>query len=80
MPPWCGLACGYRAPHKPHFAFLVYPRIVFTDLNRLRLLGTFDTADEVIFATASTLTHQVFIGLPSMNRAYFRLRQQYYFW
>jgi hypothetical protein len=39
-----------------------------------------DTDGEVIFATASTLTPQVFIGLPSVNRAYFRLRHQYHFW
>jgi hypothetical protein len=36
-----------------------------------------DTAGEVIFAPASTLTHQVFNGPPNMNRAYFRLRHQY---
>jgi hypothetical protein len=36
-----------------------------------------DTDGEVIFATASTLTHQVFNSLPNINRAYFRLRQQY---
>jgi hypothetical protein len=33
-----------------------------------------------MFATASTLTHQVFNGLPNVNRAYFRLRQQYQNW
>jgi hypothetical protein len=38
---------------------------------------TFDTDGEVFFATASTLTHQVFIGLPNMNRGYFGLRHQY---
>jgi hypothetical protein len=36
-----------------------------------------DTTGEVIFTTASTLTHQVFNGLPNMNRAHFRLCQQY---
>jgi hypothetical protein len=41
------------------------------------LWGAFDTAGEVIFVTASTPTHQVFNGLPHMNRAYCRLRQQY---
>jgi hypothetical protein len=30
----------------------------------------FDTNGEVIFAAASTLTHQVFNGMPNMNRAY----------
>jgi len=35
-----------------------------------------DTNGEVIFAAASTLTHQVFNGSPNMNRAYFRLRHQ----
>jgi hypothetical protein len=49
-------------------------------MSSLRLLATFDTAGEVIFATVSTLTHQVFIGLPNMNHAYFRLRQQYHIW
>jgi hypothetical protein len=38
------------------------------------------TDGEVIFATASTLTHQVFDGLPNMNRVCFRLRQQYQIW
>jgi hypothetical protein len=36
-----------------------------------------NTAGEVIFASASTQTHQVSNGLPTMNRAHFRLRQQY---
>jgi hypothetical protein len=35
-----------------------------------------DTDGEVMFTMTSTLTYQVFIGLPNMNRAYFRLRQQ----
>jgi hypothetical protein len=39
---------------------VLYPRTVYTDLNRLRLLATFDTDGEVIFAMASTLTHQDF--------------------
>jgi hypothetical protein len=44
------------------------------------LFVIFDTAGEVFFAPASTLTHQVFIGLPNMNRGYFGLRHQYQFW
>jgi hypothetical protein len=39
-----------------------------------------DPAGEVIVATANTLTHSVFTGLPNMNRAYCRLRQQDRFW
>jgi hypothetical protein len=38
------------------------------------------TAGEVIFAAASTPTHQVFNGVANMDRVYFRLRQQYQFW
>jgi hypothetical protein len=36
-----------------------------------------DTDGEVIFAMASTLTHKIFNGPLNMNRASFRLRQQY---
>jgi hypothetical protein len=46
-------------------------------LNAIRPKPNKDTAGEVIFETASTLTHQVFNGLLHMNRAYLRLRQQY---
>jgi hypothetical protein len=42
------------------------------------VIVTCDTAGEVLFATASTLTHQVFNGVLHMNRVYFRLRQQYH--
>jgi membrane glycosyltransferase len=41
------------------------------------LFVIFDTDGEVICAAASTLTHQVFNGVPHMNRVYFRLRHQY---
>jgi hypothetical protein len=42
------------------------------------VIVVFDTDGEVIFATASRLTHKVFNSLPNINPAYFRLRQQYY--
>jgi hypothetical protein len=41
------------------------------------LIISFDTAGEVLFAMASALTHQVFNGLPNVDSAYCRLRQQY---
>ena len=41
---------------------------------------TCDPDGEVIFATTSTLTQQVFNGLPSINRAYFRLRHLDHMW
>jgi hypothetical protein len=39
--------------------------------NTSWLLANVDTAGEVIFAAAITLTHPVFTGLPNMNRTYF---------
>ena len=39
-----------------------------------------DTAGEVIFTPARTLTPQVFKGLPHVNRIYFGLRQRYQKW
>jgi hypothetical protein len=46
----------------------------------IRVIVTFDTDGEVIFAMASTLTHKIFNGPLNMNRASFRLRHQYHFW
>ena len=43
------------------------------------LFRTFDTAGEVSFAGISTLTNPVFGLVLNVNRAYFRLRQQYRF-
>jgi hypothetical protein len=48
--------------------------------NNSWLCGICDTAGEVVFATTSMLTHQVFNSPPHMNRASFRLRQPYHLW
>jgi hypothetical protein len=57
------------------------PHIISNDIVRLcpapPSLTKTDTDGEVIFAAVSTLTHQVFNGLPNMNRTYFGLRHQY---
>jgi hypothetical protein len=44
--------------------------------NTSWLIVSFDSAGEVMFAGASTLTNEVFKCLSNMNRAYFRIRQQ----
>jgi hypothetical protein len=53
-----------------------FPRRAMSALSH-RLLIILDTAGEVIFAPARTLTPQVFKGLPHVNHGYFGLRQQY---
>jgi hypothetical protein len=40
------------------------------------LIVAFDTDGEVMFATVSTLTHQVINGLPNITFTYSRLRHQ----